>query len=96
MKLCLSLVRQFGCTISQERQRLVVLAFLKSIRTKRTGPSGHREGTRLLDVGLTSHFAGMGDLNGDGKPEILWQNDSGLPSLHDHGRHRRHQWSSPA
>jgi hypothetical protein len=35
----------------------------------------------LPDVGPTWHVATAADFNGDGKSDILWQNDSGLPAI---------------
>ena len=35
----------------------------------------------LPDVGPTWHVAAAADFNGDGKSDILWQNDSGLPAI---------------
>jgi len=39
-------------------------------------------GTKLLDVNLNSiptdwHIQEIGDLNGDGKSDIIWRNDNG-------------------
>ena len=31
--------------------------------------------------GPTWHVEGSGDFNGDGKSDILWQNDSGAPAI---------------
>jgi FG-GAP repeat len=36
-------------------------------------------GAALPDVGPTWHVAAAADFNGDGKSDILWQHDSGLP-----------------
>ena len=35
----------------------------------------------LCYVGPTWHVAEAADFNGDGKSDILWQNDSGLPYM---------------
>ena len=38
------------------------------------------------------HVKGTGDFNGDGKSDILWQNDSGTPAIWTDERHQRHRW----
>ena len=38
-------------------------------------------GAVLPDPGPTWHVAAAADFNGDGKSDILWQNDSGLPAI---------------
>ena len=38
-------------------------------------------GTYLPDVGPAWHVAEAADFNGDGKSDILWQHDSGLPAI---------------
>ena len=39
-------------------------------------------GTAVLpDIGPTWHVAAAADFNGDGKSDILWQHDSGLPAM---------------
>ena len=38
-------------------------------------------GAVLPNVGPTWHVAAAADFNGDGKSDILWQNDSGLPAI---------------
>ena len=35
----------------------------------------------LPNPGPTWHVAEAGDFNGDGKSDILWQNDNGLPAI---------------
>jgi hypothetical protein len=37
--------------------------------------------------GPSWHIVGTGDHNGDGKADILWQNDNGQAGDLDHGRH---------
>jgi hypothetical protein len=38
-------------------------------------------GAALPNVGPTWHVKAAADFNGDGKSDILWQHDSGLPSI---------------
>ena len=50
----------------------------------------------LPNPGPTWHVAEAADFNGDGKSDILWQNDSGIAGDLDHGRHHHHRCSGPA
>ena len=38
-------------------------------------------GGGLGNPGPSWHVAGTGDFNGDGKADILWQNDDGTPAI---------------
>jgi len=39
------------------------------------------DGTVLVNPGPTWHAEAEADFNGDGKADILWQNDSGAPAI---------------
>jgi hypothetical protein len=62
------------------------------------------DGTNAVTVGAASLFnpgpswqiKGSGDFNGDGKADILWQQDSGFARNLDHGRYQHHRRSRPA
>jgi hypothetical protein len=45
------------------------------------GGLDHAGGGALPDVGPTWHVKAAADFNGDGKSDILWQHDSGLPAI---------------
>ena len=66
------------------------------------GPDGSDTLTGIEKLAFTDGTIPSGlspapsDFNGDGKADILWQNDNGTPAIWTDGRHQRHRCSGPA
>ena len=60
-----------------------------------TAPRSLAAGCPARCLGPRRHVAAAADFNGDGKSDILWQHDSGLPADLDHGRHHGHWRDRP-